>query len=153
MISQRSLEIINSVVIPPVKEVLILDEYREIIYDNLKGELGSHKYQDKTIEKYERYLELLQEESYISNIHMISPFIPDDYLGSLLDYLSKESLVFIDEPKRIEERDNILKEEIYLKTTDLLEAGEILSAHISLDYEYKELLPKILIELSFLMMK
>ena len=144
VISQRSLEIINSVVIPPVKEVLILDEYREIIYDNLKGELGSHKYQDKTIEKYERYLELLQEESYISNIHMISPFIPDDYLGSLLDYLSKESLVFIDEPKRIEERDNILKEEIYLKTTDLLEAGEILSAHISLDYEYKELLPKIL---------
>ena len=31
VISQRSLEIINSVVIPPVKEVLILDEYRDNI--------------------------------------------------------------------------------------------------------------------------
>ncbi|MDR7870949.1 MAG: transcription-repair coupling factor [Tissierellaceae bacterium] len=144
VITQRSLDIMDNIVIPPVKEVLILEEYRETIYNSLKRELEGHKYQDKTLEKYGRYLELIQEKAYISNIHMVLPFIPDDYLGTLLNYLSNDSLVFMDEPKRIEERANIIKDEIYLKTTDLLEAGEILSSHVGVDYSYKELLPEIL---------
>lgn len=144
VITQRSLEKINKIIITPAKEVLILDEYREIIFENLKRELGSHRYQVKTIEKYERYLELLKEKSYISNIHMILPFIPDDYLGSILDYFDKDSLIFMDEPRRIEEKDKRIKEEIYFKASDLLETGEILSSHIGLDYDYSDLLAKIL---------
>ena len=143
-VTQRSLDVMDRIIITPVKEILILDEFRDVVYDNLKTELESHNYQDKAKEKYGRYLELLEEKSYISNRHMILPFIPEEYLGSLMDYLSYDSLIFMDEPKRIEERSNIIQEEIYLKTTDLLEAGEILSPHTSLDYEYKGLLPKIL---------
>ena len=144
VITQRSLEAVESITIPPVKELLILDEYREIMCDNLKSELVSHNYQAKTIEKYERYLELLQEKSYISNIHMLLPFIPDNYLTSLFDYLNKDALVFMDEPKRLEEKASLIEEEQYLKSTDLLEAGEILSSHVGLDYGYRELLENIL---------
>ncbi|NLY44469.1 MAG: transcription-repair coupling factor [Tissierella sp.] len=144
VITQRSLDVMDDIEITPVKEVLILDEFRDIIYNNLKNELKSHNYQDKALEKYGRYLELLEEKSYISNRHMVLPFIPEDYLGSLMDYIDVDSLIFIDEPKRIEERANHIRQELYMKTTDLLEAGEILSAHTSIDYEYKELLPEIL---------
>lgn len=144
VITQRSLDVMNTIIIPPVKEVLILDEYNPIVYDNLKTELKSHNYQDKSLEKYGRYLELLEEKSYISNSHMVLPFIPKEYLGSIMEYLNEDSLVFMDEPKRIEERAHRIGEELHIKTTDLLEAGEILSAHIGIDYEYKDLLPMIL---------
>ncbi len=144
VMTQRSIEVMDSALIPPVKEILILEEDRETIYKNLKTEMESHNYQEKTLVKYGRYLELLQENSYIGNRHMILPFIPDEHLGTIFEYFSEDSLIFMDEPKRLEERANIIKEEIYFKTSDLLEAGEILSSHLGMDYEYKDLIAEIL---------
>ena len=144
VVTQRSIDVLDSISIPPVREVLILEEYRQKIHENLKKELDSHNYQDKNLEKFGRYLEKLEENSYISNRHLILPFIPKKYLGSILDYLDEDALIFLDEPKRLEERADDFKEELYLKTTDLLEAGEILSAHVGIDYEYKDFIKMIL---------
>ncbi|MFY9613720.1 MAG: transcription-repair coupling factor [Tissierellaceae bacterium] len=141
-ITQRSLEVVDNIKIPPVKEILVLDEYREVLCDNLREELKNNKYQVKTLEKYGRYLELLEERAYIANDYMVLPFIPEEYLTSFMGYLNDNSLIFMDEPKRMEEKAEDIREDLYLKTSDLLEAGEILSSHVGIVYDYRDILDR-----------
>lgn len=69
-------------------------------------------------------MELLEERAYIANDYMVLPFIPEEYLTSFMGYLNDNSLIFMDEPKRMEEKAEDIREDLYLKTSDLLEAGK-----------------------------
>ncbi len=70
---------------------------------------------------------------------MIIPYIPEDYLSSILNYMDFDSLVFIDEPNRIRERYDSIKEQFLLQYSQAFEVGEVLSKHEELIYEYMDI--------------
>jgi transcription-repair coupling factor (superfamily II helicase) len=149
--TQRSLEIVGHVFIPPVKEILILEDYREEIVKNLEKDLKrvNSKVKENSIEKqnieekFNKYVEALKENLYISNRDMILPFIPKEYLSNLINYFKEDSLIFIDEPKRVEEKVKNIKDEFNLKFTDLYEVGAVLPSHVNISYDYKDILDDI----------
>ncbi|NLY77892.1 MAG: transcription-repair coupling factor [Tissierellia bacterium] len=149
--TQRSIEMVQSLFLPPVKEILILEDYRQTIIENMMEELNSlvknkkleHKIKEKIEDKFGAYIGELEEDLYISNMDMLIPYIPEEYISSILDYFSKDCLVFIDEPTRIEERASAISEQYLMRYSDVLELGEVLPSHMRINYEYEDLLDKI----------
>lgn len=149
--SQRSIEMVQSVYIPPVKEMLILEDYKRKVIENIKEELNAvvrNEKMDSKIkanleDKFGEYIEEIEENIYVSNMDMVIPYIPQEYVSSILDYFDHNSLVFIDEPKRIEERAESLKEQFLMRYSDVLEMGEVLPGHKNINYEYEDLVDKI----------
>ena len=142
--TQRSIEKIFSVSIPPAKEVLILDEFRNEVVSNidrdLKNILGKFqkgaKEKDKLEEKFLKYMEIVKEGLSLNNVDMIVPYIPEEYLGNIIDYLNDDSLILIDEPRRLEEKLQDFKNEFILKFTDVFESGELLSKHDKIYHDF-----------------
>lgn len=146
LLTQRTLENINNVFIPPVKEILIDSVFNEELIANFEKEFKgalSNKKSGVNEEKFYKYLELLKESIYMSNRDMIIPYIPDEYLTSIFDFFQEDALIILDEPKRIEDRGKNIKSDFILKFTDLLEVGEVLPSHSNIIYDYKDIIPKI----------
>ena len=149
ILSQRSLDILDYAYIRPVKETLIIDEYRDEIIKSLNKDLNkalskSEDLAKRTIEdKFYKYKDDLEENQFISNRDMIIPFIPEDHLSSIISYFKKDAIIFIDEPRRVEGRVNNVKEDFNMKFTDLYEVGELLPSHINISYDYNKLLADI----------
>lgn len=149
--NQRSLDILESAFIPPVKEILILDKYREDIIKRLDkdleralSKLKSNSPEKETLEnKFYKYKEDLVEKQFISNRDMVLPFIPEEYLTSIISYLKDDAIIYIDEPKRVEQRVKSMKEDFNLKFTDLYEIGQLLPSHVNVDYDYDYVLEDI----------
>lgn len=141
VLSQRSLEIVENIDIVPTKEILILHRWREGIAESIKKDLKSYKKHEKILEKFNTYIELLEEGSTLKNQDMVIPYIPKESVGSIIDYFKKEALIFIQEPQRIEHRSKGLEEDLALKITDLLESGEAMRSHIDTNYRYSEIIP------------
>ena len=149
--TQRSLEVVESTFIAPIKEVFILDDYRNDIISNIKKDInrGTRRLKEGSKErlsiedKFYGYIEEISQKLHISNMDMITPYIPREYLSSILNYFNRDSLVLIDEPKRVEERTNNIKEQFLLKYSYVLEAGEVLSSHEKILYEYMDLVKDI----------
>src|SRR5699024_8586077 len=141
--SQRSLDNIDKVIIPPVQEVLIRDEYREEVIHGINKDLKKTKKDNVKYEKFHKYIDHLQEKNWISNLDILIPYIPKKYLTNLIEYFNQEALVILDEPKRIEERFKNMKDDFNIKFTDLFEVYEVLSSHVDMMYEYKDLVPSI----------
>lgn len=146
--NQRSLENIKEIFISPAREILILNEYRNLAIKNMEMDLkrtteklkkGS-KTRDNIEEKFQEILVELEEKLYISNMDMLIPYIPREYVSNLFNYLKDDSLIFIDEPQRIEERTKSIREHFNLKLADKLEAGEALSHHGKIKFEYMEVI-------------
>ncbi len=149
ILTQRSIEILDYAYIRPVKETLIIEDYREDIIKNLEKDLKKLLSKSKGIEKqtleekFYKYIEDLEEKQFIPNRDMIIPFIPEEYLSSILAYLKKDALIYLDEPRRIEEKVKNIGEDFHIKYSDLYEVGELLSSHINLFYDYEEIVDKI----------
>lgn len=150
-IDQRSIEILNNAYISPVRETLIIDQYRDQIIINLEKDLKKSLSKSKINiiekqnikEKFLKYKESLMENLYMPNRDLIIPYIPNEYLTSIINYLQKDSIIYIDEPKRVEESVKSLEENLKLKFTDLYEVGELLPSHIDISYSYSEVLLEI----------
>lgn len=144
--SQRTLENIEGVFIPPVKEILIAPEFNDELIINFEKEFNHALSKNKSVvneEKFYKYLELLKESVYLSNRDMIIPYIPKEYLTSIFDFFRDDALIILDEPKRIDEKGKLIKSDFMMKYTDLLEVGEALPSHVDIIYDYKDLIPKI----------
>lgn len=149
--TQRSIEKVDEVSIPPTKEILILDDFKEEIISNLNEDFnrGSRKISDDSKskdlldEKFSKYIEALREDLSISNVDMVTPYIPDDKLGSLIDYLCRDSLVLLDDPKRIEERIKEIYNDFVFKFTDVFQQGEVLPSHERIYFDYEKISKKI----------
>lgn len=148
ILSQRSIETLDRAYIVPASEILILDKYRKEIVEYLDKDLQKAISGDKTDElqkenlrnKFDKYKSYLEEGLFISNKNLILPYIPEAYLSSIINYLDKNSIIFVDEPKRIEERVKGIKEDFVFKFTDLFYAGEVLSNHKEIFYDYDYIL-------------
>lgn len=143
ILTQRSIETKDQATIPPVKEILIPSEFIGDIVERLERELKDSKAKEEAREKFNRYVEILRENSYLSNRDVIIPYIEDEYLNTIVDYFQRDSLIFMDEPKRIQERAENNREDFHIKFKDLLEVGEVLASHVNIIYEYKDILPSI----------
>lgn len=148
ILNQRSIEVLDIASIVPTNEILILDEYREKIIKSLDKDLNKvlskgkiNALEKENLEnKFNKYKDYLEEKLFISNRNLILPYIPDTYLSSIINYLAEDSIVFVDEPKRIEERLKNIKEDFLFKFTDLYDAGELLSCHGEIFYTYEDIL-------------
>lgn len=146
--TQRSLESVGEIMISPARENIIINEDRSIISENLRKDLNSNKIKDKLIlenlqEKFSEILEKVDEDLYISDLDLLIPYIPKERLNSIVDYIKDGSLVFIDEPRRIEERIKSLDDEIRMRLSDLLLAGEVLYSHENIIYKYEDIVEKL----------
>ena len=103
--SQRSIEMLSKVTISPSHEYLLELPKEEVISRlrnrGLKGEMA---------EVLEKDIEIIKEGNYLSKI---DKYFSDFYTKSetFLDYISKDFLIFLDEPSKLENRiTSILKE-------------------------------------------
>lgn len=105
--SQRSLENTDAVTVIPCREAILGKDVVDGLIEHLKGEvkvLGrKRKDYGKLIETIESDIEYLSENG---NLTAIDRYIPYIYNGipTLAEYLTRDDLVFIIEPKRIAER-------------------------------------------------
>ena len=112
ILSQKSIENLERAMITPVMETLILDEYRETMIKKLEEDMKKVIFKGKRDilekenikNKFNKYKEYLTENLFISNRDIMIPYIPGDKLTSILGYLKEDAVVFIDEPKRVDER-------------------------------------------------
>ncbi len=144
IMTQRSIENRDMVTIPPIRDVLIPEEYREDVITKIKDELYNFGSKDRTKEKFLGYIDILEENSSLNNKDMIIPYLPEKILSSIVDYFQEDALIFIDEPSRVGERVESSREDFHLKFKELLELGELLPSHLNMMYDYKEVLDNIL---------
>ncbi len=148
--SQKSIDLLDTCKISPVKEILILDENRNSILNSLDKDIqkalekGSSLVKENIKNKFNKYRDYLAEGLFIGNMDMIVPYIPDGNLSSIIDYLREDALIFIDEPKRINEAVNTIESNVYTKYTDFFQVGQLLSEHINIRYKYDFLSEKML---------
>ena len=147
--TQRSIENITQIDIPPVKEILIGETEREKIALNIEKGLKSSikklekaKVETDTLEKLEEKFESLinkvRNQLSVTNLDLIIPFIEDE-LSSLIDYLKEDSIVIVDEPNRVEESLKQSEMDFLEKYTNLFESGEVLSTHKDILYSLDEI--------------
>lgn len=142
-LTQRSIDMCDSVTIPPAKEIIIVDEYKDEILKNLEEDLKNSSANKRGKEKFNKHIGLLKENTYMSYRDMIIPYIPKEFIGSIFDFLKEDALVILDETKRIEKKAKDLQYNFSIKFADLLEAGEVLPAHMHIEYDYWNIIPKI----------
>ncbi len=139
-LTQRSLENLASVYITPSDEILILDEYREEILENMRQDLEStmdnkkikEEYKEKIQDKFSNLLNQIEDRAYITNRDLVVPYINDNNFNSLIDYFKDDSIVYVDELKRIEERHKVFQEDFLNRYKDMFVSGELLNSHINM---------------------
>lgn len=142
-ISQRSMEKIEKIDISPAKNIFIEEDYKEVI-KKLKKELDNTKIKDENIldnlqNKFSKILGNLENEESQDDLELLIPYLNEKNLSSIIDYKDNNTLFFIDEPRRIEERVDDKLEHFRNSFTDLLMSGELLPSHENSFYDFGDL--------------
>ncbi|KNF07805.1 transcription-repair-coupling factor Mfd [Gottschalkia purinilytica] len=151
--TQRSIENIERISIPPAKEVLIEDTYISEVVDNIKSDLNSslkklqrkksiEEVKENLSQKFNSYIEKISNRVNIENLDLILPYIPDNS-SSIIDYLKKDSIILVDEPQKIELSVKEIKQSFTTKYTDLFERGEVLVRQQEIYHNYDDIIDKI----------
>ncbi|WIV13039.1 transcription-repair coupling factor [Proteiniborus sp. MB09-C3] len=150
--SQRSIENLSNIHIPPIKEILILDGEMESIINGIEGDLntsikklqkkGETEIIDNLTEKFRYYIDRLSNGLSIGNIDLLVPYLKQN-ISNIIEYFKNDSLVIIDEPQRIEESIKGLKQDFINRYTDQFERGEVLSKHQDIYHTYDTILDNI----------
>ncbi|HLR35943.1 MAG TPA: transcription-repair coupling factor [Tissierellales bacterium] len=145
---QRSIKREERTIIPPVKEILILEEYKECIIQGMERDLNktigetvlNSREKDNLREKFINYIGKLKENLSIVNTDMVVPYVPNKYLNNVIDYFDNNSIVLIDELDRIEEKVKEMEERFLMNFTNVFERGELLSQHKNIYFNYSLIL-------------
>lgn len=146
--SQRSIENCEFIEISPAMENILLEEKINSLVNNLVGDLNSTKIKDEGIlrrlnEKFGEIIGRLEGNLHIRNLDLLIPYIDSNDLNSIIDYGDDETLIFIDEPRRIEEKISEQDKDFKHRFSDLLMAGEVLFSHENSFFEYENIIEKI----------
>lgn len=139
--SQRSIEEMQELLIYPATEIVLSDNR---IAAGLKRIEAEHKqcakalkerFQTEAYARLNRTIAALREE--LTELHEavgIDGYLPYFYrnLVSILDYFPEDSLIFVDEPKRVEESANAYQLEFQENMKSRLEGGYILPGQMEL---------------------
>lgn len=124
--TQRSLDKIDTALVSPVGEIILTDEKRDALIEEIEKRIKSAKRKKSDEGQFIKYceadLESLRETRYFPSIDKYVPFLFDN-IPSLTDYLSNEDLVFIIDPKRICERGRAFERDRAEQITELKDKG------------------------------
>ncbi|MDY0235865.1 MAG: transcription-repair coupling factor [Gudongella sp.] len=143
---QRSLDTTDSIIIHPTKELIIPEDEKKVVADKLEKEFKkAYKKpafsieQKEKLEKFEKYIEVLRAGETLENLDIVTPYINSNLLSSILEYFGEDSLVLLDEPRRLRENYEETHSLFVERMTDLLEIGEVLNSHIEIKFTYDKL--------------
>lgn len=147
-ISQRSIENVEYVEVSPAIQNVLDGEDRNRVIESLEKELNETKIKDSEIlrklnEKFGNLIGKLKDKLYVKNTDLLIPYINENNLNSLLDYIDTETLVFVDEPRRIEEGIAEKYKDFKTRFSDLLISGEVLYSHENSFFNYDDVVKKI----------
>jgi len=142
-ITQRSIENTNEVDIIPTKEIFLSESQKKYSAQNIIKDLNKYlqrqknaKASDTAVNKFNSIIEKLNENSDLANLDLIIPYIKEDILGNIVEYLANDCIIFIEEPVKIEEKIKINKEMNNSELLELFDTGEILSGHLKFNFDY-----------------
>ncbi len=136
--TQRSIDSIKNTKIIPAREIIYPPEKKEGIIRAIKEDLAkTGKKNNIFTQKISADIEKLKESSYFAGIDRYIPYIADNPF-SIRDYAGENTLVFMDEPVRQEQRlDNLLLENEEV-CKGLLEKGHLLPESMRIFFDYNE---------------
>lgn len=146
---QRSIDNYGFAVITPAKEIFIEEESKDSMIEEIKKELDKtiknfikskeEKYAERLEDKFNHYIERIQNNLTIENIDIILPYMIKD-LSSIIEYLAKDAVVLVDEPTRINESVDSLNKGFIEKYRELYSSGEVLKSHQKVYFPYTDML-------------
>ncbi|MCG8541326.1 MAG: transcription-repair coupling factor [Clostridia bacterium] len=141
--SQLSLEKLNGIIVKPTREVLIEDRLITKGIERIKLEYEDHKkklsseLKENFREKIEEVISKLSNKIYFDGIdNYINYFIDDP--ETFLDYFDHNSLIFIHEPIRVQERAKGYVEDFNGRFKRFFERGEVLPNQYSILQSYED---------------
>ncbi len=137
--TQRTLINADNVEVEGSREIYLSSDDKEEIILGLKKDLDSLKKEhgekeeyshiiEKASEKYEFYIERLEKDIDIENVELLIPYLRRE-LSSILDFMSEDALIFIEDSSRVEESLNNFLYNFESQVKDHMETGELLSKH------------------------
>ena len=141
ILSQRSSDDIENVDIYPATEYIWDSKNESKVIDRIKELALDKSISDKEKEKIEQDIEEIENGNYLNKI--------DKYFSSffersnLLEYLSNDMLIFLDEPERIEQRMNSITLGLEELQKDLIERKKLMPQYIRCMYTIEELITKL----------
>lgn len=145
--SQRSTDNLESIRVIPAREVLYSEEQRTQIISSIQKDYKAQLAKiDKKSEEYIRLLkariggdiEKLQTDYYFPGIDRLIPYIIDTP-EFLTDYIGDETVVFLDEPARFEQRIENINLEYSEQCKVLMEKGQILPRSFEAVFDHESL--------------
>lgn len=146
--SQRSKREIDAIDIVPCREFILSEDKKGHIKKNIQDSLDASKLKDDLAQKrkYDKFSQIIDKLDFgmeIGNTSLISGFLDKDLVNSIVDYMDLDSLILVDQPKRIEDRVEEKTEVFNFKFQDLYEAGEVLEENMDMYFAYEDVVEKI----------
>ncbi|MBS4534681.1 transcription-repair coupling factor [Clostridium sp. D2Q-14] len=146
---QRSISNYDTAEITPAKEILIEENLRGSMVDNIKKELkkvignfkknNEEKYAEKIEDKFSSYIDRIQNGLNIDNMDIILPYMNKE-LSNIIEYMTKDAVVLLDEPNRIDDSVTNLNNEFINKYSELYSTGEVLKSHQKIYIPYEDMI-------------
>lgn len=150
--TQRSVNKVDSICILPNQEIIFPLEMIQKAVPAIKEELKAtmallkeenKKESSKRLEEQVKYdLEQITHDISPKGLELYMPYT-DIKLVSILSYISKQTLLVIDEPVKVRERCQRVLEEYRMSMTERLNYGHILPKQIELIFDYEQILSHI----------
>ena len=158
--SQRSIENLNEIRIYPASEMILPQEKMSEALRRMREEYDRQaeifkkekKRQEK--ERLRKMMEATEDEltslgTAAGSETLLSYFY--EKTASLLDYLPEDTMIFIDEPRRVEEKGQTTEQEFSMSMQSRLEGGYVLPSQADLLYGYEETVSMLLRRPTFLL--
>ena len=148
--SQRSIEKLEKIELIPAKEMVLSKADVENILNGLKKDIEKlqklklfGKDVEKPTEKFYRIYDDLKTNYHISNMDLISPYIKKGSFSTILDYLSKDSIICTEDILKIYDRnletENLFHENVMFS----IENAEILDSHKDILIPFESIIRRI----------
>lgn len=143
--SQRSIENTDNVQIYPMRELVYDDSMVEKAVENMRLELKNYKKApDKIKMIIEETTEKLIEQRSFSGIDKYINFFYGDNTCNLLDYMSENTVFYVDEPTRVKEHSQFVLNEFTDSIESRIEKGYMLPSAMNMVYTYDDVLNKLI---------
>lgn len=146
---QRSIDSYDLAKITPAKEIFIEEDSKEKMIDGIEKELNKtiksfrknneEKHAEKIEDKFSNYIERIQNNLTIDNMDIILPYMTKD-LSNIIEYMTKDAVILLDEPNRIDENVESLNKEFVEKYRELYVTGEVLKSHQDIYIVYDDMI-------------
>lgn len=147
--SQRSIENVDKITIFPMRELVYGQEELDFAIKNIKEEydicskrLKRKGYENELLkldEHIKETIEKLEEQKSFSGVDKYMQFFYNGY-ATLLDYISKDAIIYFDEPLRISEHAQNVLSEFNESIQNRILKGYMLPAQSDMVFSYTEIL-------------